>query len=256
MVIDQVPQQQDLFHRTEGLGSGHVGIPLQVAELGDDGGEDCFGVNVFDVESCGGVDHGPSPVADRCDGSSVPRQGVRCKGQLDEFCLWTTCFGLEILSVECGRGSGFRLSCCRCGWEACSLAGSRGPAPGAPCTSTNGKRGARPSGRGGARPSGGGRLDRREYASAAPMCRSGWCSGGVCTFGSRSSRATVDVVGRLVVSRGLEARRLGRRAPRTIEEKALGHRGGRVARPSGSAGYLNPTPPTETRPPAVPSPPT
>ncbi len=61
VVIDQVPQQQDLFHRTEGLGSGHVGIPLQVAELGDDGGEDCFGVNVFDVESCGGVDHGPLP---------------------------------------------------------------------------------------------------------------------------------------------------------------------------------------------------
>ena len=61
VVINQVPQQQDLLHRAEGLGPGHLRIPLQVAELADDRGEDCLGVNIFDVKSCGGVDHGPLP---------------------------------------------------------------------------------------------------------------------------------------------------------------------------------------------------
>ncbi len=61
VVIDQVAEQQDLFHRAEGLGPGHLRIPLQVAELGDDGGEDCFGVNGFRVERFSGVDHGPLP---------------------------------------------------------------------------------------------------------------------------------------------------------------------------------------------------
>ncbi len=54
-------------------------------------------------------------------------------------------------------------------------------------------------------------------ASAAPLCRRGWCSGGVCEFGSRSGRVTADVVGRLVFSPGLEARRT-RLAPRPARE--------------------------------------
>ncbi len=61
VVIDQIAQQQDLFHRAEGLRPGHLRIPLQVAELGDDGGEDCFGVNGFRVKDCSGFDHGPLP---------------------------------------------------------------------------------------------------------------------------------------------------------------------------------------------------
>ncbi len=53
----------------------------------------------------------------------------------------------------------------------------------------------------------------RSNASAAPLCGRAWCSGGVCKPGSRSGRATMDVIGRLVVSPGLEARRT-RLAPR------------------------------------------
>ncbi len=70
-------------------------------------------------------------------------------------CLWTTGFGGGLAEVFCRwgvvGGAVFRLSCSRCGWDACCLTGSRGPAPGAPCTSTIGGKdyraqGSRPSG--------------------------------------------------------------------------------------------------------------
>ena len=78
----------------------------------------------------------------------------------------------------------------------------------------------------------------RSNASAAPLCGRAWCSGGVCKPGSRSGRATMDVIGRLVVSPGLEARRT-RLAPRPSGGDGLGHRmgvldyrGGGRSRPS------------------------
>ena len=54
-------------------------------------------------------------------------------------------------------------------------------------------------------------------ASAASLCGRGWCSAGVDEFSSRLALPGADVVGRLVVSPGLEARRT-RLAPRPARE--------------------------------------
>ena len=61
------------------------------------------------------------------------------RGILDQFCLWTTCFGSTFLSVGCGKGCGF---VCR----ALDVVGTLVVSPGlearrlgAPCTSTIGR---------------------------------------------------------------------------------------------------------------------
>ena len=59
VMINQVPQQQDLLHRAEGLRSGHLRVPLQAAESADDVGENRFGVDSSSVESFSGFDLTP-----------------------------------------------------------------------------------------------------------------------------------------------------------------------------------------------------
>ncbi len=119
-----------------------------------------------------------------------------------------------------------------CGWEACCLAGSRG-SPHAARTSISEGKGTRSSGGAGYSTTEGA-LTVGSDEFAAPVCGRGWCSGGVCELGARSGRVMVDVVGRLVVSPGLEARRT-RLAPRpsgeghsVIEEGALTVGGGAI----------------------------
>ena len=143
---------------------------------------------------------------------------------IDQFYLWTTFFGADFLSVGCGRRAAF--NCLLSMWLGGLLSRrvSRPGAWGAVHLDHRGK---------GSRPSGEGAWTVGSNASAAPLCRRGWCSGGVCEFDSRSARLTADVAGRLVISPGLEARRT-RLAPRPSKE-GPGHRG-EGTRVSGRAG--------------------